>query len=30
VPMVGFAAWVRNVAANPDASYGRAVAHSFN
>ena len=29
VPMVGFAAWVRNVAANPDASYGRAVAHSF-
>lgn len=30
VPMIGFAAWVRNVAANPDASYGRAVAHSFS
>ena len=29
VPMVGYAAWVRNVAANPDASYGRAVDHSF-
>jgi hypothetical protein len=29
VPMIGFAAWARNVAANPDASYGRIVAHSF-
>lgn len=29
VPMVGFAAWSRSVAANPDASYGRIVAHSF-
>lgn len=29
VPMIGFAAWERNVAANPDASYGRIVAHSF-
>jgi hypothetical protein len=28
VPMIGFAAWARNVAANPDASYGRIVAHS--
>ncbi|WOJ96521.1 hypothetical protein R0137_14905 [Congregibacter brevis] len=30
VPMVGFAAWARSVAANPDASYGRIVAHSFS
>jgi len=30
VPMIGFAAWARNVAANPDASYGRIVAHSFS
>lgn len=29
VPMIGFAAWERNVAANPDASYGRIIAHSF-
>ncbi|MEM6901322.1 MAG: hypothetical protein AAF583_16325, partial [Pseudomonadota bacterium] len=29
VPMIGFAAWQRSVAANPDASYGRIVAHSF-
>jgi hypothetical protein len=28
-PIIGFAAWERNVAANPDASYGRIVAHSF-
>jgi hypothetical protein len=30
VPMVGFAAWQRSVAANPDASYGRIIAHSFS
>lgn len=30
VPMIGFAAWARSVAANPDASYGRIVAHSFD
>lgn len=30
VPMIGFAAWARSVAANPDASYGRIVAHSFS
>ncbi|MEO0437606.1 MAG: hypothetical protein AAF098_11930 [Pseudomonadota bacterium] len=29
VPMIGYAAWARQVAANPDASYGRIVAHSF-
>ena len=29
VPMIGFAAWARQVAANPNASYGRIVAHSF-
>lgn len=29
VPMIGFAAWARQVAANPDASYGRIVSHSF-
>lgn len=28
-PIIGFAAWQRNVAANPDASYGRIVGHSF-
>lgn len=28
VPMIGFAAWARNVAANPNASYGRIVEHS--
>ena len=28
VPVIGFAAWSRRVAANPDASYGRIVAHS--
>ena len=30
VPMIGFAAWARSVAANPDASYGRIVGHSFS
>lgn len=30
VPMIGFAAWARSVAANPDASYGRIVEHSFS
>lgn len=30
VPMIGFAAWARSVAANPDASYGRIIAHSFS
>lgn len=29
VPMIGFAAWQRSVAANPDASYGRIIGHSF-
>ena len=29
VPVIGFAAWSRRVAANPDASYGRAVEHSY-
>lgn len=29
VPMIGFAAWARSVAANPDASYGRIIEHSF-
>ena len=29
VPVIGFAAWSRNVAANPDASYGRIVEHSY-
>ena len=28
VPVIGFAAWSRKVAANPDASYGRIVEHS--
>ena len=27
--MIGFAAWSRQVAANPDASYGRTVEHSY-
>ena len=30
VPMIGFAAWARSVAANPDASYGRIIGHSFS
>ena len=29
VPVIGFAAWSRNVAANPDVSYGRIVEHSY-
>jgi hypothetical protein len=29
IPMVGFVAWERSFAANEDANYGRAVAHSF-
>ena len=29
VPMVGFVAWERSFAENPDGNYGRAVAHSF-
>ena len=29
VPVMGFAAWSRRVAANPDASYGRIVEHSY-
>lgn len=29
VPVIGFAAWARSVAANPDASYGRIVEHSY-
>ena len=29
VPVIGFAAWSRKVAANPDASYGRIVEHSY-
>ncbi|MEO1079811.1 MAG: hypothetical protein AAFY29_09665 [Pseudomonadota bacterium] len=28
VPVIGFAAWGRSIAANPDASYGRIIAHS--
>ena len=28
-PVIGFAAWARKVAANPDASYGRIVEHSY-
>ena len=28
-PVIGFAAWSRQVAANPDASYGRIVEHSY-
>jgi len=29
IPIVGFAAWERSFPANPDASYGRAIDHSF-
>ena len=29
VPVIGFAAWSRKMAANPDASYGRIVEHSY-
>ena len=29
VPVIGFAAWARKVAANPNASYGRIVEHSY-
>ena len=29
IPVIGFAAWSRNVAANPNASYGRVVEHSY-
>ena len=29
VPVIGFAAWSRKVAANPNASYGRIVEHSY-
>ena len=29
VPVIGFAAWSRQVAANPNASYGRVVEHSY-
>ena len=29
VPVIGFAAWSRRVAANPEASYGRIVGHSY-
>ena len=29
VPVIGFTAWSRKVAANPDASYGRIVEHSY-
>ena len=28
-PVIGFAAWARQVAANPEASYGRIVEHSY-
>jgi len=28
VPAIGFAAWARSIAANPDGSYGRIIAHS--
>jgi hypothetical protein len=28
VPVIGFAAWGRSIAANPDGSYGRIIAHS--
>lgn len=30
VPIVGFAAWERSFAANPDANYGRIIDHSYN
>ena len=29
MPVIGFAAWARQVAANPNASYGRIVEHSY-
>ena len=29
VPVIGFAAWSRKMAANPEASYGRIVEHSY-
>ena len=29
VPVIGFAAWSRKMAVNPDASYGRIVEHSY-
>ncbi|MEM1404583.1 MAG: hypothetical protein AAGG55_14695 [Pseudomonadota bacterium] len=29
IPVIGFAAWARSVAANPDASYGRIIEHSY-
>ena len=29
VPIIGFAAWSRKMAASPDASYGRIVEHSY-
>ncbi|MEQ8516066.1 MAG: hypothetical protein RIC38_10715, partial [Chromatocurvus sp.] len=29
VPVIGIVAWERNVAANPDASYGRIVEHAY-
>ena len=29
VPIIGFAAWSRKMAVNPDASYGRIVEHSY-
>lgn len=28
VPVIGFAAWARSIASNPDGSYGRIIAHS--
>ena len=28
-PIIGFAAWQRNFGANPDANYGRIIAHSY-
>jgi hypothetical protein len=30
VPVIGFAAWARSIAVNPDGSYGRIIAHSFS
>ena len=29
IPIIGFAAWERSFPTNPDASYGRAIDHSF-
>ena len=29
IPLVGFVAWERSFAANPDANYGRLVGHSY-